>query len=69
MNTAPDSSKLTPVHARRGMRDWVELMAKDHGVLRLWWHNLHQIDKICGAATSQPHDGLNTQPNWAFGRL
>lgn len=45
MNTAPDSSKLTPVHARRGMRDWVELMAKDHGVLRLWWHNLHQIDK------------------------
>ncbi len=26
------------------MRDWVELMAKDHGVLRLWWHNLHQID-------------------------
>lgn len=20
-------------------------MAKDHGVLRLWWHNLHQIDK------------------------
>ena len=19
-------------------------MAKDHGVLRLWWHNLHQID-------------------------
>ena len=45
MNTAPDSSKLTPVHARRGMRDWMELMAKDHGVLRLWWHNLHQIDK------------------------
>ena len=27
------------------MRDWVELMAKDHGVLRLWWHNLHQIDE------------------------
>ncbi len=26
------------------MRDWMELMAKDHGVLRLWWHNLHQID-------------------------
>ena len=26
------------------MRDWLELMAKDHGVLRLWWHNLHQVD-------------------------
>ena len=44
MTTAPVSSKFTPAHARRGIRDWVELMANDHGVLRLWWHNLHQID-------------------------
>jgi len=44
MTTTPVPSKFTPAHARRGMRDWVELMAKDHGVLRLWWHNLHQID-------------------------
>ena len=44
MSTTPVPSKFTPAHARRGMRDWVELMAKDHGVLRLWWHNLHQID-------------------------
>ena len=27
-----------------GYADWLELMAKDHGVLRLWWHNLHQVD-------------------------
>lgn len=27
-----------------GLTDWVELMLKDHGVLRLAWHNLHQID-------------------------
>lgn len=26
------------------MQDWYELMVKDHGVLRLRWHNLHQID-------------------------
>jgi len=44
MTTTPVPSNFTPAHARRGMRDWVELMAKDHGVLRLWWHNLHQID-------------------------
>lgn len=25
--------------------DWAELMLKDHGVLRLAWHNLHQIDE------------------------
>ena len=33
-----------PQHQRRGMSDWTELMLKDHGVLRLRWHNLHQID-------------------------
>ncbi|MGB1367556.1 MAG: fused DSP-PTPase phosphatase/NAD kinase-like protein, partial [Candidatus Puniceispirillaceae bacterium] len=27
-----------------GISDWAELMLKDHGVLRLAWHNLHQID-------------------------
>ena len=27
-----------------GITDWAELMLKDHGVLRLAWHNLHQID-------------------------
>lgn len=38
-------SPFTPTHGRRGLRDWIELMAKDHGFLRLWWHNLHQIDE------------------------
>ena len=27
-----------------GITDWAELMLKDHGMLRLAWHNLHQID-------------------------
>ena len=45
MTTAPVSSKFKPAHVRRGMRDWMELMAKDHGVLRLWWHNMHQVDR------------------------
>ena len=30
-------------HPRRGWRDWFELMIKDHGFLRLSWHNLHEI--------------------------
>jgi len=34
----------SPLHPRRGLADWTELMLKDHGVLRLRWHNLHQID-------------------------
>ena len=33
-----------PGYERRGWQDWYELMLKDHGVLRLRWHNLHQID-------------------------
>jgi protein tyrosine phosphatase (PTP) superfamily phosphohydrolase (DUF442 family) len=33
--TPPPSTSFT---------DWAELMLKDHGVLRLAWHNLHQID-------------------------
>ena len=32
------------VPAPTGVRDWTELMLKDHGVLRLAWHNLHAID-------------------------
>jgi len=30
-------------HPRRGLRDWLELMLKDHGFLRLWWHNLDEF--------------------------
>lgn len=30
-------------HGRRGMRDWRELMLKDHGFLRVLWTNLHEI--------------------------
>lgn len=33
-----------PEFQRRGIKDWYELMVKDHGILRLRWHNLHQID-------------------------
>ena len=33
----------TAHHPRRGVKDWVELMLKDHGFLRLGWHNLHEI--------------------------
>ncbi|MDA9930887.1 sulfur transferase domain-containing protein [Alphaproteobacteria bacterium] len=28
-----------PVGQRRGLRDWVDLIFKDHGFLRIWWHN------------------------------
>ena len=34
---------MTPLPST-GITDWAELMLKDHGVLRLAWHNLHQID-------------------------
>ena len=34
---------MTPHHPRRGLRDWVDLMLKDHGFLRLWWHNLDEF--------------------------
>lgn len=30
-------------HPRRGWRDWHDLILKDHGFLRLAWHNLHEI--------------------------
>ncbi|MGB2311096.1 MAG: fused DSP-PTPase phosphatase/NAD kinase-like protein, partial [Candidatus Puniceispirillaceae bacterium] len=32
-----------PVGKRRGAIDWIELIFKDHGFLRLAWHNQHQI--------------------------
>lgn len=32
--------------ARRGIRDWIDLMLKDHGFLRLYWHNLHRVDDM-----------------------
>ena len=36
-------SFTTAHHPRRGFQDWAELMLKDHGFLRLAWHNLHEI--------------------------
>ena len=32
-----------PPGARRGTRDWMELIFKDHGFLRVWWHNHHLV--------------------------
>ncbi len=34
---------LAPLSRRSGIGDWVELIIKDHGFLRLAWHNQHQI--------------------------
>ena len=36
-------SFAAPAGARRGLRDWLELIFKDHGFLRVWWHNFHQV--------------------------
>ena len=36
-------SFVAPAGARRGVRDWLELIFKDHGFLRIWWHNFHQV--------------------------
>lgn len=30
-------------HPRQGIKDWVDLIFKDHGFLRLGWYNLHEI--------------------------
>lgn len=30
-------------HPRRGVKDWLELIFKDHGFLRIFWHNLHEF--------------------------
>ena len=32
-----------PAGQRRGAIDWIELIFKDHGFLRVAWHNQHQI--------------------------
>ena len=45
-------------HPRRGLRDWHELMIKDHGFCGLWWHNLHEIPPASGAVTS-PHQHVH----------
>lgn len=36
-------SFVAPTGSRRGFFDWTELILKDHGFLRLCWHNEHQI--------------------------
>ena len=32
-----------PPASRRGLRDWTDLIFKDHGFLRIWWHNFHEV--------------------------
>jgi len=32
-----------PSGQRRGVVDWLDLIFKDHGFLRLWWHNQHLV--------------------------
>jgi protein tyrosine phosphatase (PTP) superfamily phosphohydrolase (DUF442 family) len=36
-------SFVAPAPTRRGLLDWIELIFKDHGFLRVYWHNKHQI--------------------------
>ena len=36
-------SWCAPSGQRRGTIDWIELIVKDHGFLRIAWHNQHQI--------------------------
>ena len=36
-------SFVAPPGTRRGLRDWTELIFRDHGFLRIWWHNLHEV--------------------------
>ena len=36
-------SFVAPPGTRRGLRDWTELIFNDHGFLRIWWHNLHEV--------------------------
>ena len=36
-------SYRAPAGKRRGAQDWIELIFKDHGFLRIYWHNLHEI--------------------------
>ena len=35
----------TPIIQRREVIDWIELILKDHGFLRVAWHNQHEITK------------------------
>ncbi len=46
MGDWPATKWDAPKAERRGFKDWSELMIKDHGLLRLRWHNLHQIDEM-----------------------
>ena len=39
-------SFAAPAGKRRGLRDWTELIFKDHGFFRVWWHNLHEIAPV-----------------------
>ena len=34
---------LAPPVKRRGAADWIDLILKDHGFLRLFWHNRYEI--------------------------
>ena len=36
-------SFIAPAGARRGVVDWAELIFKDHGFLRFYWHNEHEF--------------------------
>ena len=36
-------SFVAPAGSRRGLVDWAELILKDHGFLRIYWHNEHKI--------------------------
>ena len=36
-------SFVAPAGSRRGLVDWTELILKDHGFLRIYWHNEHEI--------------------------
>ena len=34
---------IAPPGKRRGYTDWLELIVKDHGFLRFYWHNQHLV--------------------------
>ncbi len=36
-------SFVAPTGSRRGLVDWTELIFRDHGFLRVYWHNEHEI--------------------------
>ena len=45
-----------PQGQRRGAIDWLELIFKDHGFLRVYWHNQHQISQTMWRS-NQPSPG------------